>query len=222
MIATIALKGPAEASRHARARRRGGTDPRTPEMPSPERDCGAPPLIVSFALRIAPQAVWRRRPAPAPAWPRRRSWRRRAGRVARANHDVGVGPAFVLERIAADRHVGMRLGDLAERRADSPSRQFARWSPTASCAGLQGRRDLVEHRLHDRGTPAITIDIADAEAGRRRNLVHDQIGAGRNARHAQPRLVNFPLAANHVSNFSTGRADRRRSARRRPWRCNRR
>ena len=28
------------------------------------------------------------------------------------------GPAVVLERIAADHHVGMRLGDLAERRAD--------------------------------------------------------------------------------------------------------
>src|SRR5436309_10042004 len=40
-------------------------------------------------------------------------------RIARAHHDIGVGPALVVEeRVAADHGPGMRLRDVRERAAD--------------------------------------------------------------------------------------------------------
>ena len=58
-------------------------------------------------------------------------------------------------------------------------------------AGLELRRDLVEHRLHDRRHAGHGDDIADPEAGRAGHFVGDQRGALRNARHAHARLVEL-------------------------------
>ena len=44
---------------------------------------------------------------------------------------------------------------------------------------------IVRHAGHD-------DDVADPEAGRLRDRVEHQFGAGRNARHAQARLVHAP------------------------------
>ena len=44
------------------------------------------------------------------------------------------------------------------------------------------------------GTPAMTMDIADPEARRGGDGVDDELGALRDARHAQPRLVRLDAA----------------------------
>src|SRR5262249_22066135 len=41
------------------------------------------------------------------------------------------------------------------------------------------------------GTPRHDDHVADPEAGRGRDLVEDELGAGGNSRHAQPRLVHL-------------------------------
>jgi len=58
-------------------------------------------------------------------------------------------------------------------------------------ANLELRRHLIEHRLHDRGQPAITIYIADPEARRPRHFVEDEFRPLGDARHAQARLVHL-------------------------------
>ena len=122
--------------------------------------------------------------------------RRRLGElfgIARAHDDVGVGPGLREERIGADRDVRMRLlRPRASAVPISPSRSPARTvSDSMLHAGPQRRRDDVEHRLHDRGHAGHDMDIADVEARRLRDGIGDQVGAGRDARHAQPRLVEL-------------------------------
>ena len=53
----------------------------------------------------------------------------------------------------------------------------------------EGRSDLVEHGLHDRGHAGHDDHVADPEAGRLRDRVLDEVRALRDAGHAQPRLV---------------------------------
>ncbi len=56
-------------------------------------------------------------------------------------------------------------------------------------AGRERRRHRVEHRLHDRRHPRHDDDVADPEARRLRDRVLDEVGALRDAGHAQARLV---------------------------------
>jgi hypothetical protein len=65
-------------------------------------------------------------------------------------------------------------------------------------AGLEFRRNLVEHRLHDRRHAGHHDHIADPEAGRARHLIGDQFGAVRDARHAQARLVQLAADLGHA------------------------
>ena len=86
----------------------------------------------------------------------------------------------------------MRLGDLAERRADvALAAVGAHRFRQHAHAGLELGRDLVEHRLHDGRHAGHHDDIAEPEAGRGRDFVVNEIGAGRDARHAHARLVHL-------------------------------
>ena len=146
-------------------------------------------------------------------------------RIARPQHHVGVRAALrIEERIAADRHVRIGLGDLAELAADVALARIGQHGLGQHAhAGLELGRDLVEHRLHDRRHARHDDDVADPDAGRARHLVEHEIGALRDARHPHARLVHLASRSRRrAPPGSRARADRRRSRRRTPWRRSRR
>jgi hypothetical protein len=83
-----------------------------------------------------------------------------------AQHYIGVGSTLRIEKwIAADRDLGMGLGDLAELHADvTLVRTRAHGFREDANADLELGRHLVEHRLHDRGYARHHDHIADPEA----------------------------------------------------------
>jgi hypothetical protein len=110
-----------------------------------------------------------------------------------AQHHIRFGPAVrIEERMAADRDLGIGLGDLAEQQADVAfARIRAHGFREHANAGFELRRHLIKHRLHNRGHSRHHDYIADPEAGRPRHLVEDEIRALGDARHAQARLIHL-------------------------------
>src|SRR5262249_6180352 len=94
-------------------------------------------------------------------------------RVAGAQDHVGIGPVLRIEEwIAADRHFGIGLGNLAELGADvALARVRAQRLRQDANAGLELGGDLVEHRLHDGRYAGHDDDVADPNSGRARHLV---------------------------------------------------
>ena len=126
----------------------------------------------------------------------RRFRRSEAGLVARAEDERGGEADLRLEgRVAADRHVREGVLDVGERLGDPPLAHARRHRARQHLpAGRQPRREPVEHRLHDRRHARHDVDVADREAGRLRDRIDDQLGAGGNAGHAHARLVEVGLA----------------------------
>ena len=105
---------------------------------------------------------------------------------------MGVGGTFLVhERVGADDDAGMRRRDGAELGADiALAAVGAHGFRQHFGAGLELRRHVFEHRLHDLRNAGHDDDIADAKAGRRRDFVEHQLGSGGQPRHAHARLVH--------------------------------
>src|SRR5258708_4641547 len=114
-------------------------------------------------------------------------------RVACAHHDIGVRAAHLVhERIAADHDLRMGFGDFAKLGAYVA---LAAIRPHGFGqhldSGLELRRHLVEHGLHDRRHARHDNHVADPESGRGRDLVGDKFSALRHAGHAHARRVQL-------------------------------
>ncbi len=80
---------------------------------------------------------------------------------------------------------------LAERAVDGCGQEL--------CAGSEGRHDIVQHGLENRGHPGHDMDVSDPEARRHRYGIGDMLRAPRHARHALAGIGEFHAAARVVS-----------------------